>query len=221
MIRSTMSPAQVAAIARKVVGQVVRHAEAKHATLLRQCPPPDSKELLVRSGHCTTTKGIQWIYVVTATQGRTTIYPLLWYATTQGVCAMQVDAQGPASFFQAHVMDRYLQRYLRGGDLMNALREFHLRNYAKTFLPDDNKNDRLNYVATSDDGYVAGELQREKAVVYFRTFYDERAGKRRFGEFRAALDWQVVWHKVRLARMPRRDTPHIAWGRGYDLKLAA
>jgi len=114
-----------------------------------------------------------------------------------------------------------LQRYLKGGTLMNALREFHLHNYAKIFHPDDYKNNPHNYVAASDDGYVVGELQREKALVYFRTFYDERAGKRRFGELRAALYWQVVWHKVRLARVPRRDTPHIAWGRGYDLKLAA
>ena len=221
MIRSTMTPAQVAAIARKDVGQVVRHAETKHAALLKQCPPPDSKELLVRSGTCTTTKGIQWIYVITATQGRTTIYPLLWYLTTKGVCAMQVDAEGPASFFQEHVMHRYLLRYHKQGDLMNALREFHLRNYAKSFHPDDYKHDRDTYVAASDDGYVAGELRRQQALVYFRTFYDERTGRRRFGELRAALTWQVVWHKVRHAHMPRRDTPHIAWGRGYDLKLAA
>jgi hypothetical protein len=76
-------------------------------------------------------------------------------------------------------------------------------------------------VAASDDGYVAGELLRDDAVVYMRTFYDERAGKRRFGECRAALNWQVLWHTVSLERTPRRDTPHIAWGRGYDLRLAA
>ncbi|HQW07141.1 MAG TPA: hypothetical protein PLS30_07235 [Flavobacteriales bacterium] len=134
---------------------------------------------------------------------------------------MQLDDKGPASFYQVHVMDRYLERYLKHGNLNYALREFHLKNHLKTYLPADYKNDPHAYVAASDDGYVAGELLRDDAVVYLRTFYDERAGRDRFGECRAALNWQVVWHSVSLARTPRRDTPHIAWGRGYDLRLAA
>lgn len=221
MIRSSMSPAQVAAIARKDVGQVLRHAKAKHAALVERCPAPDSKELLVRSGHFTSSKDLQWIYVITATQGKVSIYPLVWSPTTKGVRAMQLDDKGPASFYQEHVMDQYLARYLKRGTLNNALREFHLKNYVKTYLPDDYKNNPHAYVAASDDGYVAGELQRDDAVVYMRTFYDERTGKNRFGECRAALNWQVVWHTVSQARTPRRDTPHIAWGRGYDLRSAA
>lgn len=221
MIRSTMSPAEVAAIARKEVGQVLRHAQAKHAKLVARCPGPDSKELLVRSGYHTTKKDLHWIYVITATQGKVSIYPLLWYPTTKGVCAMQVDDKGPASYYQEHVMDRYLESYLERRTLMNALREFHLKNYLKTYLPDTYKNNADAFVAASDDGYVAGELRRDDAVVFFRTFYDEHRGKRRFGECRAALNWQVVWHTVRFERTPRRDTPHIAWGRGYDLRSAA
>jgi hypothetical protein len=76
-------------------------------------------------------------------------------------------------------------------------------------------------VAASDDGHVAGELLRDDAVVYMCTFSDERLGKRCFGEYRAALNGHVVWHNVSLARTPRRDTPHIAWGKGQDLRLAA
>ncbi|MBK7112456.1 MAG: hypothetical protein IPH60_08420 [Flavobacteriales bacterium] len=74
MIRSSMSPAQVAAIARKDVGQVLRHAKAKHAALVELCPGPSSKEVLVRSGEFTSSKRLQWIYVITATQGSVSIY---------------------------------------------------------------------------------------------------------------------------------------------------
>ncbi len=221
MIRSTMSPAQVASFARKEVGQVLRHAEEKHAELEDKCPTPNCKDLLTRSGYFTSSQGLQWIYVITFTQGRATTYPLLWYLTTKGVCAMQVDAEGPASFFQTHVMDRYLERYLKRGDVMNALREFHLHNYAKVFLPNTYKDEKHAYVAASDDGYVAGEFLRDDALLYFRTFYDQMAGRRRFGELRASLNWQVVWHKVKFAHVGRRDTPQIAWGRGYERRLAA
>lgn len=221
MIRSTMSPAKVAAIARKDVGQVLRHAEEKHAELVNKCPSPNSKELLTRSGYFTSSKGLQWIYVITVTQGRVTTYPLLWYPTSKGVCAMQVDAEGPASFFQAHVMDRYLERYMKQGDVMNALREFHLHNYAKVFLPDTYKDEAQAFVAASDEGYVVGEFRQDDALLFFRTFYDQAAGRTRFGALRASLNWQVAWHKVQFAHVGRRDTPHIAWGRGYKRRLAA
>ncbi|HNU58291.1 MAG TPA: hypothetical protein PKN30_17005 [Flavobacteriales bacterium] len=215
MIRSNMSPAQVAAAARKEVGQVRRHALEKHAELVSNCPGAKDRDVLRCSGHFTTAKGLQWIYVIEATQGRVTIYPLLWYPTTKGTRAMQVDAEGPACFYQEHVLDQYLRRYLRHGDLLNALREFHLHNYNKSFHPDTYKGDPDAYVATSIHGYVAGEFDRDRAVVFFRTFYDVMADRKRFGHLRTAIEWQVVWHTARFEHTGRRDTPHIAWGRGY------
>ncbi|MBK6882039.1 MAG: hypothetical protein IPH05_03670 [Flavobacteriales bacterium] len=134
---------------------------------------------------------------------------------------MRLDDKGPASFYQEHVMDQYLARYLKRGTLNNALREFHLKNYVKTYLPDDYKNNPHAYVAASDDGYVAGELQRDDAVVYMRTFYDERTGKNRFGECRGRVELASGMAHGEPARTPRRDTPHIARGRGYDLRSAA
>ncbi|MBL7982811.1 MAG: hypothetical protein JNL52_13505 [Flavobacteriales bacterium] len=215
MIRSHMSPCQVAAAARKDVGQLLRHVEEKHAELARSCPKVGNDRLERRSGHFTTRKGLQWVYVITATDGRITIYPLLWYATTTGICALQVDAEGPASFFQQHVMDRYIKRYLREGDLRNALREFHLKNYDKVYLRDTYKGDRDSYAAVIDDGYVVGEYQQKAAVLYFRTFYDQRTGHRRFGHLRTALGWRQALNKTRFEHAGRRQTPHEAWGRGY------
>lgn len=215
MIRSRMTPAQVAASARKDVGQLLAHVAEQHADLARRCPKPGSKKLLRRSGRFTSRKGLQWIYVATATNDRLTIYPLLWYPTTTGVCALQIDAEGPACFFQQHVMQRYIKRYLRHGDLWNALREFHLHNYDKVFHPDDYKGDSSSYVAILDDGYVAGELHQQEAIMYFRTFYCFTSGHRRFGHVRAALKWREALQQADFEHRGRRSTPHTVWGRGY------
>ena len=218
MIRSNMTLPQVAAAARKDVGQLLRHVEEKHGDLELRCPRSGSSDRLRRSGRFTSPKGLQWVYVVLAAQGRVTIYPLLWWATTKGTCALQIDAEGPAAFFAEHVMDRYLERHLKHGDLFNALREFHLRNYDKASQPCDYKGDRENYTAVIDHGYVAGEYQREDAIVFYRTFYDMVRGRKRFGELRPTQDWRLLMHTVDFEHVGRRDTPHFAWGRGYPFR---
>lgn len=218
MIRSNMTLPQVAAAARKDVGQLLRHVEEKHGDLAGHSSLRKDARI-VRSGCYPSKKGLHWIYVVVATQGRVTIYPLLWYATTKGTCAMQVDAEGPASYFAPHVLVRYTERFLRrGGDLINALREFHLRNYDKASQPCNYKGDRENYTAVIDHGYVAGEYQREDALVYYRTFYDMVRGRKRFGELRPTQDWRLLMHTVDFEHVGRRDTPHFAWGRGYPFR---
>lgn len=220
MIRSHMTLPQVAAAARKDVGQLLRHVEEEHTDLAERGSPRKDAHV-VRSGCFSSKKGLQWIYVVVAAQGRVTIYPLLWYATTKGTCAMQLDAEGPASFFAPHVLIRYTERFLRrGGDLVNALREFHLRNYDKTSQPCDYKGDRESYTAVIDHGYVAGEYLREDAIVFYRTFYDLAMGRKRFGELRRAQDWRLLMHTVDFGHVGRRDTPHFAWGRGYPFQVA-
>ena len=219
MIRSHMNLTQVAAAARKDVGQLLRYAAVKHADLERLCPKAANDDIVRRSGHFTSRKGLQWIYVVVASHGRVTIYPLLWYATTHGVSALQIDAEGPASFFQHHVMARYIERYLRRGDLLNALREFHLHNYNKVFHPDTYKNNADSFAAASEEGYVVGEYVKSDALVFFRTFYDQTTGGKRFGHLRASLKWRDAFSTVVFEHVGRRDTPHVAWGRGYT-KLA-
>ncbi|MEO8068675.1 MAG: hypothetical protein ABI599_13350 [Flavobacteriales bacterium] len=219
MIRSGMTPTQVASAARKDVGQLKQHVSEKHADLERICRMGNSKEGIVRSGTFTSPKGLQWVNVITATNGGTTLYPLLWYATTGGLCAMQIDAEGPAQYFQPHVLDRYLKRYLhwKAGKI-NAIRQFHKHNYAKVFQPDAYKNDRDSYVAVIDDGYVAGENLKNDAILHFRTFYDKMRGRQRFGHLRATITWREPMKSLTFDHVGRRDTPHAAWGRGYRLR---
>ncbi|MBK6752325.1 MAG: hypothetical protein IPG69_01770 [Flavobacteriales bacterium] len=218
MIRSNMTPVQVASAARKDVGQVLRHATEKHSDLERLCTKLGKDKQEVRSGCFTSQKGLQWVYVAAANQGRVRIYPLVWWATRKGTCAMQIDAEGPAAFFQEHVMHRYIKRYLRGGTLFNALREFHRYNYEKASQPCDYKGDRESYTAVIDDGYVAGEYLKDDAIVHYRTYYDMPMGERRFGYLRPSLDWRQLMATIDFERVARRDTPHFAWGRGYLMR---
>lgn len=215
MIRSGMTPVQVASAARKDVGHLKQHVLEKHADLAQA----SGKEETVRGGAFQSDKGLQWVYVITADKGRVTLYPLLWWATTEGICALQIDAEGPAQYFQPHVLDRYLKRYLhRKGGRIGAIRQFHKNNYDKVFHPDTYKNDRDNYVAAVDNGYVVGENLKAHAIVYFRTFYDAVTGRRRFGHLRASLRWRSAIKNLNFERKGRCDTPHTAWGQGYVLQ---
>ncbi len=221
MIRSGMTPTQVASAARKDVGQLRQHVLEKHADLVGLCPKTNSTEVVERGGKFSSTKGLQWVYVITAYKGSVTLYPLLWYATTEGIHAMQIDAEGPAQYFQPHVLDRYLKRYLhRKGGRDGAIRQFHKHNYDKVFQPDTYKGDRESFVAVIDDGYVVGENLRDQAIVYFRTFYNKTIGRKRFGELRSALKWRALMKSIALEHKGRRDTPHTGWGRGYPVVFA-
>ena len=219
MITSNMSLCKVAAAARKDVGQVHRHAAEKHGDLALICRKGPNHSEVVRVGAFTSQKHLQWVYVITAVQGRITLYPLLWYVTSDGVHALQLDAEGPASYFQPHVVDRYILRYCKKDDLPTALRIFHRRNYDKACHPDTYKGDRDNYAAVLEDGYVAGEYLKKDAIVHYRTFYDMVAGHERFGHLRPLLEWRDRMTSVVFDHTGRRETPHVAWCRGYPMRL--
>ncbi len=219
MITSGMSLKQVAAAARKDVGWLQRYVAGKHPELARFKPKRDSTEPQVFSGNFTSTKELQWAYVVTMDQRGITLYPLLWYATSEGVHAMQIDAEGPASYFRPHIPQRYIDRYCKKGDLATALRIFHRRNYDKACHPYTYKGDRDNYAAVIDDGYIAGEYLKDEAIVLYRTFFDIATGEKRFGHLRQLVHWRPVLNAVEFEHVGRRETPHFAWCRGYALDM--
>lgn len=213
-----MTLKQAASAARKDVGHVLQHAVAKHGDFAARCPARCDKTVISESGLYISDRGYKWIYVITGTQGLVTIYPLLWWVTRKGSCALQVDAEGPAAFFQEHVTDRYIVRYVKRGDLFHAMRTFHEFNYAKASQPCDYQHHEETYAAVIDNGYVAGQLLPDEAIVFYHTFYDLKAGQRRFGHLRPAAEWQLAMHGASFEHLGRRDTPHYAWGRGYPVK---
>ena len=217
MITSNMSLCKVAAAARKDVGQVKQHVLAKHADFWERCLKTGAAKDDIATGCFTSSKNLQWVYALAASQGRITLYPMLWYLTTKGVNAMQIDAEGPASYYQPHVMERYVERFRKKGDPSAALLAFQHRNYEKSCNPCDYKGDRDNCVAVLEDGYVTGEYLQDDAIVHFRTFYDFDMGRKRFGHLLPMLEWRHRLNAVRFERTSRRETPHVAWCRGFEL----
>ena len=210
MITSSMSLCKVAAAARKDIGQVKLHVLGKHADFWERCVKSGALKDDVATGSFTSAKQNQWVYALVASRGCIKLYPMMWYYTTKGINAMQIDAEGPASYYQAHVLERYVLRYRGKGDQEAALQAFQHRNYEKSCHPCEYKGDRDNYVAVLDDGYVTGEFLQDDAIVHFRTFYDFKMGKKRFGHLLPMLEWRHRLNAVRFEHTNRRETPHVA-----------
>ena len=217
MITSNMSLCKVAAAARKDVGQVHRHVAEKHSDLWSLTSAKD-REPIVRGGKFTSSKHLEWVYAVVAYRGHVRLYPMVWYATTADVNAMQIDAEGPAAYFQPHVMARFIKRFLKNGDLFDAMRRFIKWEHERVHFPHHYKGDRDNYVCLVEDGYIAGEYRKEEAIIHFRTFYDKAAGHRKFGHLRKSLAWRNRDKLPTFERTSRRETPHLAWCKGYELR---
>ena len=218
MITSNMSLSKVAAAARKDVGQVHRHVAEKHADLWSLTTVHD-KEPIVRGGKFTSSKRLQWVYAASAFRGQVRLYPMVWYVSTEGVHALQIDAEGPASYFQPHVWEQYIGRFLKCGDLFDAMRRFIDREHERALFQHPYKGNPEGYVSLVEDGYIAGEYLKDDAIVHFRTFYDREAGHRKFGHLRNSLAWRMCVGKLTLERTSRRETPHTGWCRGYELHL--
>lgn len=217
MITSNMSLCKVAAAARKDVGQVHRHVAEKHGDLWSLTSAKD-RAPIVRGGKFTSSKQLQWVYAAVAYRGRVRLHPLVWYATTNGVNAMHIDDQGPASYFQPHLWDQYIERFTKQGDLYDALRRFIKRNYQRVLFNHPYKDNPEGYVSLTDDGYLAGEYMKEEAIIRFRTFYDKVTGHRKFGHLRKSLAWRNRDQELTFERTSRRETPHLEWCKGYELR---
>ena len=59
---------------------------------------------------------------------------------------------------------------------------------------------------------------KEDAIIHFRTFYDKVAGHRKFGHLRKSLAWRNRDKLPSFERTSRRETSHLAWCKGYELK---
>ena len=219
MITSNMSLSKVAAAARKDVGQVQRHVLGKHPDFWERFSHAAQDELVLATGCFTSDKELQWVYALTAAKGRVTLYPMLWYLTRKGVNAMQIDDLGPASYFQPHVMDRYVERFRKKGDPTAGMLAFQHRNYEKSCHPIEYNGDPDQFVAVLDDGYAAGAYLGDDAIVRYRTFYDMDMGRKRFGQFRTGLEWSRRLQVLGMERTGRRNTPHHVWSRGYRVRV--
>lgn len=219
MILSSMSLAEVAAVLRKDVVCLQRHVAATYWELERRhrkC----GRGVLLQCGEYTSSDRVQWVYAVTISTTKTTLYPLAWYFTTKGIHAFQIDAQGPCTYLRPHVLDRYRQRYYPDADVLGALRHMHARNYDKASEP--RKYQGKPAIASAvEDGYLLGDKVCDGTVVDFHTFYDVKMGAQEavLRDMRKLLEWRRYFAATTTRIGNNQPSDYVSWGQGFPVRL--
>jgi hypothetical protein len=216
MIVSSMSLTEVAAALRKDVVHLQQHVADKYWELERR-HRKGGKGVMVQCGEHTTADRIQWVYVVTISTTKTTLYPMAWYFTRQGIHAFQIDAEGPATYLRPHVLERYRQRYYPDADVLQALRQMHARNYDKASEPREYQG-RPTIASAVEDGYFLGDHLYSGTVVDYHTFYDVPMGAKlpALREMRKLLEWRRYFAATNPKAKPNG---YVNWGQGFPLRL--
>ncbi len=219
MILSSMSLAEIAAALRKDVVDLQRHVAEEYWEMERH-HRRGGKGVIQKFGDHTSSGLVQWMYTITISSNKTTLYPMGWYFTGQGLHCMQIDAEGPATYIRPHVLDRYRQRFFRDADCIGALREMHKRNYDKACEPQMYQG-RPSIASAVQDGYFLGDRVANNSVVDIHTFYDQAMGDKRpqLRKMRQLLEWRRYY----IATTPRignnqRDN-YVSWGLGFPVRL--
>lgn len=219
MILSDMSLAEIAAVLRKDVGCLQRHVAERYADMERQ-HRKGGKGVIVQTGEFTSADRVQWVYVITISARKTTLYPLGWYFTRQGIHCMQIDAEGPVTYLRPHVLDRYRQRYYKDADVLEALRRMHARNYDKASEPRSYQG-RPGIASAVEDGYLLGDTVCDGAVIDYHTFYDVSMGAKQavLRNMRKLLEWRRYFNAVTPKGCGDEQNNYVNWGRGFELRL--
>lgn len=219
MIISSMSLAEVASALRKDVGCLQRHVAERFWDMEKR-HRKGGAGVLVQTGEFTSADRIQWLYVVTISARKTTLYPLGWYFTREGIHCMQIDAEGPVTYLRPHVLDRYRQRYYKDADVLEALRQMHLRNYDKASEPRSYQG-RPAVASAIEDGYLLGDTVCNGVVVDYHTFYDVTMGakQRELRDMRKLLEWRRYFNAMTPKGSGDQQSNYVNWGRGFELRL--
>ncbi len=219
MILSSMSLAEIAAALHKDVGELQRHVAGVYWEMERH-HRRGGKGVILKFGEYTSAALVQWMYTVTISPNKTTVYPLGWYYTRQGLHCMQIDREGPATYMRPHVLDRYRQRYFKDADCIGALQEMHKRNYDKACQPREYKG-RPAIASAVEDGYFLGDRVEHNSVLDFHTFYDVEMGANypELREMRQMLEWRR-YYTATTPRIGNNQPDHyVSWGLGFPLRL--
>lgn len=219
MIRSDMSLAEIAAVLRKDVVDLQRLVAERYWELERN-HRKGGKGVIVQVGEFTSDDRIQWVYVVAISPRKTTLYPMAWYFTREGIHCMQIDAEGPATYMRPHVLERYRQRFYKTADVLEAMRQMHTRNYDKASEPRA-YNGHPGIAGVVEDGYFMGESLFSGTVVDYHTFYDVAMGAKRpeMRNMRKLLEWRRYYSAMTPKGSGDQATDYVNWGRGYQVRL--
>ena len=219
MILSSMSLTEIAAALRKDVVDLQRHVAGLYWDMERR-HRKGGKGVIVQAGEFTSAERIQWLYVVTISPRKTTVYPLGWYFTREGIHCIQIDAEGPATYMSPHVLERYRQRFYKDADVLEALRQMHVRNYDRASEPRDYQG-RPAIASAVEDGYLLGDIVFNGDLVDYHTFYDVAMGAkdRRLCDMRKLLEWRRYYNAITPKGTGDRKDNYVNWGRGFEVRL--
>lgn len=219
MIVTRMSLPEIAAVLRKDVGDLQLHVAERYWELERH-HRKSGKGVLTQFGQFTSEGRVQWMYVVTISTSKTTLYPLGWYYTTLGLHCMQIDAEGPATYIRPHVLDRYRVRYFRDADCIGALLEMHKRNYDKACEPRQYQG-KPAIASAVEDGYFLGDRVENDSIVDLHTFYDVQMGAKNpvLRDMRKLLEWRRYFTATATRIGSNQPDNYVNWGHGYPVRL--
>ena len=216
-----MSLAEVALALRKDVAHLQQHVAERFADAEERQRKQGLKGVVVEHGEYTSPDRIQWHYVVTISSRKTTLYPMGWYFTQEGIHLMQIDQDGPATYIQPHVLDRYRGRYYKNAEVLATAGHFHLRNYDKASQAREYRGLPDTVASAIEDGYLLGQLLKDENVIFYHTFYDVEMGAKYpcLKGMRQLLEWRRYFTAVTPNGKGDPQKDFVNWGRGYEVRL--
>ena len=219
MIRSGMNLAQIASVLQKDVVHLQRHVAGLYADM--ECRHRrGGKGVLTQCGEYTSPDKVQWLYVVTISPVRTSLYPMAWYFTGEGIHAVQIDADGPMTHLRPHVLQRYRKRHCPGVSIEEALRQLHWNNYDKASEPCTYQGSP-SIASAVHHGFLLGYMVFGDSVVDMHTFFDVDMGMQRgyLRRMRQLLDWRRYYAAMAPKLNSSVTDRYVNWGHGFPLRL--
>ena len=219
MINSGMHLGEIASVLREDVVHLQRFVAGRYAdTEHRQ--RRGGKGVMTQCGEYTSPDGVQWLYVVTISPVRTSLYPMAWYSNGEGIHGMQIDAEGPLTHLRPHVLDQYRARYCPDADVQDALRQLHWQNYDKASEPRTYQR-KPSVASAVEHGFLLGCMLYDDTVVDVHTFFSVEMGMKK-GHLRSTRK-NLEWRRYYAAMAPKinsADTErYLNWGLGFPMRL--
>jgi len=219
MILSGMKLAEIASVLQKDVVHLQRHVAGLHADMESR-HRRGGKGVLTQCGEYTSPGKVQWLYVVTISPVRTSLYPMAWYLTSEGIQGVQIDAEGPMTLLRPHVLQRYRKRYCPEADILEALRQLHWQNYDKASELRIHKG-QPTIASAVEHGFLLGCLLYNDSVMQVHTFYDVEMGMQdpELRPMRKLLEWRRYYAAMAPKLNSSVTDRYMNWGHGFPLRL--
>lgn len=189
MIVPTMTLPEVADAARRDLVHLQRRIERDRVRMERRHLRNGRHEPLAGFGEYTSPDQLRWMYVLTVTPRRTMLYPLVWYLSRHGLHALHIAEDGIDVHYAPGVLQRYREHRDPGADVLQALRNFFLRNHAVVAEPTPNARYGPKAIAgLLDQGLVLGVHDRESGIALFNTYVPAQQLRQEQEELALRLD---------------------------------